>query len=379
MKKIWLSAPHMSGGELENIKQVFQENWIAPVGHQIDEFENRLAAELDSENSFQIAALNSGTAAIHLALKMLGVGKNDYVLCQTFSFVATVNPILYQGATPIFIDSEPETYNIDPALVRQAILDANKKKQSIKAIIAVHSFGMPYNCNAIQQISEEFKIPIIEDAAEALGSTYKNKRCGTFGDFGVFSFNGNKIITTSAGGALVCKTKTEKEKAISLATQSGIPNFHFQHSEMGYNYRMSNVLAGIGLGQLEVLQQRVEQKIKIHKFYQKFFKDVKGVKLFTSPSSDYQSNYWLNVVEIDAEITGISNTDIQKKLAENNIESRPVWKPLHTQCFLKEYQSYDKGIATAVFKKALCLPSGTNMIASDLERIKSVFLDIFSE
>lgn len=368
----------MSGNELKTIENVFQENWIAPVGPQIEEFENRLATFLNQKKPPFIAALNTGTAAIHLALQQLGVGKGDFVLCQSFSFVASVNPVLYQGATPIFIDSEPKTYNIDPDLVRQAIVGAHRQQKTIKAIIAVHSFGMPYNCSAIQQISEEFQIPVIEDAAEALGSSYQHKKCGTFGDFGIFSFNGNKIITTSGGGALVCKTAASKTKTISLATQSGIEGTYFEHSQLGFNYRMSNVLAAIGLGQLSVLNERVRQKIKIHQFYQEIFNLIEGIRLLEAPSSEYQSNYWLNVIEIDAEKVGISNTEVQKKLAAAQIESRPVWKPLHTQHFLSHFPKYDKGVATSIFKNGLCLPSGTNMSITDLNRIKATLQAIFT-
>ena len=373
MKKIWLSPPHLSGNELQKIQQVFHENWIAPVGPQIGEFEAKISAFLGTENC-PVVALNSGTSALHLALKLLNIGKGDVVICQSLSFAASVNPILYQGATPVFVDSEKDTYNLSPEFLEEAIKDQIKKGKKPKAIIAVHIYGMPYKVAEIHRISAQYEIPIIEDAAEAMGSYYKNKPCGSFGDLAVFSFNGNKIITTSAGGALVCKNEIQHKKAVYWATQSKETEDFYLHKEIGYNYRMSNVLAAIGISQIDVLEERVKKKREIQQFYASFLNEIDGFNVFAECSSAFKSNHWLSILEIDAEKSPISVIDLMKKLAEKNIESRRVWKPLHTQPVFAEFDFYGSDVAEKIFENGLCLPSGTAMSEADLDFIKTELL-----
>ncbi|MDN3593658.1 DegT/DnrJ/EryC1/StrS family aminotransferase [Zunongwangia endophytica] len=373
MKKIWLSPPHLSGNELQKIQEVFQENWIAPVGPQIGEFEARISKFLGGSN-YQVAALNSGTSALHLALKLLNIEKGDIVLCQSLSFVASVNPVLYLGAKPVFVDSEKETYNLSPYFLEQAIKSQIEKGKKPKAIIAIHIYGMPYKVDEIQRISNKYDIPVIEDAAEAMGSQFKNKLCGSFGDLAIFSFNGNKIITTSAGGALVCKNEIQKEKAIFWATQSKEAASFYLHKEIGFNYRMSNVLAAIGISQIDVLKKRVEKKREIQQFYSSFLNEVEGFKVYTAASEDFYSNHWLTILEIDPEKSPISVIDLMKRLAEKNIETRRIWKPLHTQPVFSEFDFYGETIAEEIFEKGLCLPSGTAMTKADLQFIKTELL-----
>lgn len=373
MKKIWLSPPHLSGNELQKIQQVFQENWIAPVGPQISEFEAKISSFLGTENHL-VVALNSGTSALHLALKLLNIGKGDIVICQSLSFAASVNPVLYQGTTPVFVDSEKDTYNLSPDFLEEAIKDQIKKGKKPKAIIAVHIYGMPYKVAEIHRISAQYEIPVIEDAAEAMGSYYKNKPCGSFGDLAVFSFNGNKIITTSAGGALVCKNEIQHKKAVFWATQSKETEDFYLHKEIGYNYRMSNVLAAIGISQMDVLEERVKRKREIQQFYTSFLNEIEGFQVFAEISSAFKSNHWLSILEIDAEKSSISVIDLMKKLAEKNIESRRVWKPLHTQPVFAEFDFYGSDIAERIFENGLCLPSGTAMSEADLDFIKTELL-----
>ncbi|WBL21198.1 DegT/DnrJ/EryC1/StrS family aminotransferase [Zunongwangia sp. HRR-M8] len=373
MKKIWLSPPHLSGNELQKIQQVFQENWIAPVGPQIAEFEARISSFLGTEDH-QVVATNSGTSALHLALKLLNIGEGDVVICQSLSFAASVNPVLYQGALPIFVDSEKETYNLSPDFLEDAIKDQIKKGKKPKAIIAVHIYGMPYKVDEIHRISAQYEIPIIEDAAEAMGSYYRNKPCGSFGDLAIYSFNGNKIITTSAGGALICNNKIQKNKAIFLATQSKEDEDFYLHKEVGYNYRMSNVLAAIGLSQLEVLEERVKKKREIQQFYASVFSEIDGCQIFKELSSEYKSNHWLSILEIDTHIAPISVIDLMKILAKKNIESRRIWKPLHTQPVFAEFDFYGSDVAEKIFENGLCLPSGTAMTKADLQFIKTELL-----
>ena len=363
--KIWLSSPHMSKKELKYIHEAFETNWIAPLGPNIDAFENSLQSYLCERKN--VTALNSGTAAIHLALILLGIKKGDEVLCQSFTFSAAINPVIYQGATPIFIDSEPETWNICPEQLEIAILDRLKKGKKPKAIIAVHLFGMPYNITKIQELGQKYNIPIIEDSAEALGSEVNGQKCGTFGDMAILSFNGNKIITTSCGGALITSSDELKRKAIFLANQAKDTAPHLQHSHIGYNYRMSNVLAGVGRGQMEVLENRVKSRRDNFNFYKKSLK--KEHFRFLEEPKGYFSNRWLTCILTRSYDI---REKIRKALNQLNIESRPLWKPMHLQPIFSSYPSYLNGISENLFEKGLCLPSGSNLSKRDLLRIVSV-------
>jgi len=375
-KKIWLSSPHLGGSEQKFVQEAFDTNWIAPLGSNVDGFEMDLESYLEKE--IHVAVLSSGTAAIHLGLILLGVTKNDEVLVQTHTHNASVNPIIYQGATPIFIDSEIETGNICPVYLEKAILHRIAVSKKPKAIIAVHLYGMPYKIEEIRAIANKYEIPILEDSAEALGSTFKGQKCGTFGDFGVLSFNGNKIITTSGGGALAANSKKLKEKAIFYATQARDQAPHHQHSEIGYNYRMSNICAGIGRGQMEVLDNHVALRIKMHNFYESLFKEINGVTVFKTPNSDYFSNYWLTTILIDPILTdGINRETLRLALDAENIESRPLWKPMHLQPVFEEYPYYGATVAEMLFENGLCLPSGSNLTENECERIAKVVKSTF--
>lgn len=375
-KKIWLSSPHLGGSEQKFVQEAFDTNWIAPLGSNVDGFEMDLESYLEKE--IHVAVLSSGTAAIHLGLILLGVTKNDEVLVQTHTHNASVNPIIYQGATPIFIDSEIETGNICPVYLEKAILHRIAVSKKPKAIIAVHLYGMPYKIEEIRAIANKYEIPILEDSAEALGSTFKGQKCGTFGDFGVLSFNGNKIITTSGGGALAANSKKLKEKAIFYATQARDQAPHYQHSEIGYNYRMSNICAGIGRGQMEVLDNHVALRIKMHNFYESLFKEINGVTVFKTPNSDYFSNYWLTTILIDPILTdGINRETLRLALDAENIESRPLWKPMHLQPVFEEYPYYGATVAEMLFENGLCLPSGSNLTENECERIAKVVKSTF--
>ncbi len=363
--KIWLSSPHMSENELEYIHRAFESNWIAPVGPNIDEFENSLQSYLKEGKN--VIALNSGTAAIHLALILLGISKGDEVLCQSFTFSATINPIIYQGATPVFIDSESGTWNICPEQLEKAIKDRIKKGNKPKAIIAVHLYGMPYNVIEIQKISRKYDIPIIEDSAEALGSEVNGQKCGTFGDIAILSFNGNKIITTSSGGALITSNNLMKEKTIFLATQAKDSAPHLQHSQIGYNYRLSNVLAGIGLGQMEVLQDRVKSRRENFNYYSESLN--KEHFQFLEEPSGYFSNRWLTCILTKSFKV---REKIRNALNQFNIESRPLWKPMHLQPIFSACPTYLNGNSADLFKKGLCLPSGSNLSKKDLQHIVSI-------
>ena len=376
--KIWLSSPHLSGSEQKYVQAAFDSNWVAPLGPNVD------GLELDLSNYINepifVGALSSGSAAIHLGLILLGVSKEDVVLVQTHTHNASVNPILYQGATPIFIDSEEQTWNLCPIALEAAISDRIKKGKKPKAIIAVHLYGMPYQIEVVRAIADKYQIPILEDSAEALGSSYKGQKCGTFGDIGVLSFNGNKIITTSGGGAIVTKTLALKEKAIFYATQARDVAPHYQHSEIGYNYRMSNICAGIGRGQMEVLDQHVALRRAMHDFYVEVFKGINGVTVFNAPNADYFSNYWLTTILVDPSKTnGITRETLRLALEAKNIESRPLWKPMHLQPVFEMHPYYGNKVAETLFENGLCLPSGSNLTNSDRDRIateiKSVFVD----
>ncbi len=364
--KIWLSSPHMGENEEKYVAEAFATNWIAPLGPNVNAFEAAIRAQLG--NGVAAAVLSSGTAAIHLGLQILGVSRGDEVLCQSFTFSASANPIVYLGAKPVFIDSERETWNMSPTLLRKAIEDriANYKKP--RAILAVHLYGMPYNAEAIQTIADEYGIPVLEDSAEALGSTYKGLSCGTLGNIGVLSFNGNKIITTSGGGALVSKNKAYTEKAIFLATQARDEAPHYQHSHIGYNYRMSNVLAGIGRGQMEVLADRVAARRSNYAYYVNELAGIDTLEFLTEPEG-YHSNRWLSCLLTPS--FEVRET-IRLALLAEDIESRPLWKPLHLQPIFEQELNFLDGTSLDLFHRGLCLPSGSNLTEADLERIVKI-------
>lgn len=364
--KIWLSSPHMGLKEFEFVKEAFDTNWIAPLGPHVDGFEKDLCNFTGSKNA---AALNTGTGAIHLALILLGVKAGDEVICQSFTFSASANPIVYLGATPIFIDSEADTWNMCPNQLRRAIDDRISKGKKPKAMIPVHLYGMPAKINEIIAIANEFEIPIIEDAAEALGSSINKKACGTFGTLGILSFNGNKIITTSGGGALISDDDNYIKQARFLATQARDVAPHYQHSQIGYNYRMSNVSAGIGRGQMAVLPERVAQRRANFNYYFKRLGSVNGITFLTEPSG-YFSNRWLTTMLVEpAKTNGITRENIRLSLEEENIESRPLWKPMHLQPVFADSPFYGNGISEKLFENGLCLPSGSNLTEGDLDRV----------
>lgn len=375
-KRIYLSLSQQTGFEKEYIQKALETNWITSGGPNVEEFENKLQDYYKKE-SF-VTAVNSGTSAIHLALILLGVKSDDEVICQTMTFSASANPILYQGAKPIFIDSESDTWNICPESLEIAVKDRIKKGKKPKAIIAVHLYGMPYKVDEIHAVANRYEIPVIEDSAEALGSTYKGKKCGSFGSFGILSFNGNKIITTSCGGALISNSKEIKERAIFYATQSKDKAVHFQHSEIGYNYRMSNICAGIGLGQMRSLEANIESKIINHNFYRNIFSSIDNVELFEVFNEDHFSNYWLNTILIDPDIvSNINRESLRLALEKENIESRPLWKPMHLQPVFETYPYYGSKIAEDLFEKGLCLPSGSNLTNENKNRIEEVINAFF--
>ena len=368
--KIWLSSPHMGGGEMKYVQEAFDQNWVAPLGKNVDEFENAIQ-EFIEEDKF-VAALSSGTAALHLALIQLGVGYGDEVICQSFTFSASANPIKYLGANPVFVDSDPVNWNMSPFFLEEAIKDRISKNKKPKAVIVVHLYGMPALMDEITAICSKYEIPLIEDSAEALGSTYKNKKCGTFGDFAILSFNGNKIITTSGGGALVGPTKETKEKTIFLSTQARDNAPHYQHSEIGYNYRLSNICAGIGRGQMEVLSDRIQQRRAINEFYKDVFSNIDAVNLFSEASSDFFSNHWLSSITIDKKVTTRTNQELMAAFAEENIETRPLWKPMHLQPVFNDCQYFGETVSEELFTAGLCLPSGSNITNDDKNRIYEV-------
>ena len=369
-ERIYLSSPHMGGTERDFVGEAFDTNWIAPLGPNVTGFESDLEQYLDSNR--HVAALSSGTAALHLALIMLGVKAGDEVICQSMTFSASANPIVYQGAIPVFVDSEPETWNICPIHLERAIRDRIEKGKKPKAIIAVHLYGMPYKVDEIRAVAVQYEIPIIEDSAEALGSKYKGMNCGTFGDLSILSFNGNKIITTSGGGALVTQTLAEKNKAVFLATQARDDAPHYQHSEIGYNYRLSNICAGIGRGQMQVLDTHIALRRQMNQFYTDLFAEVDGIEVFSEPGSDYYSNHWLTCISVSSTKTGYSAEEIRLSLEKNNIESRPLWKPMHLQPVFENSPYYGEKIAEELFLHGLCLPSGSNLKDVDKQRIVSV-------
>lgn len=353
----------MGGSEQKFVQEAFDTNWIAPLGPNVNGFENDIKKYLG--NTKQVATLSSGTAAIHLALQLLNVSKGDEVLCQSFTFSASANPIMYQGATPVFIDSESDTWNMSPELLEIAIKDRIEKYKKPKAIIAVHLYGMPYKANEINAIAKKYEIPVVEDSAEALGSTYFNRSCGALSDMGILSFNGNKIITTSGGGALIVETQKIKDRAVFLSTQARDDAPHYEHSNVGFNYRMSNVLAGIGRGQMEVIDDRVYARRENFNFYKKHLSQFKEITFLEEPDNFF-SNRWITCIETESfEL----REKIRLELLKDDIESRPLWKPMHLQPIFKDYLHFTNGTSEALFEKGLCLPSGSNLSQDDLERI----------
>ncbi|WP_447636144.1 DegT/DnrJ/EryC1/StrS family aminotransferase [Flavobacterium microcysteis] len=377
-QKIWLSSPHMGGTEQNYVNEAFESNWVAPLGPNVTGFEQDLEKFIGQDS--HVGALSSGTAALHLGLITLDVKAGDEVICQSMTFSASANPIMYQGATPIFIDSEKETWNLCPVALEEAITDRIAKGKKPKAIIAVHLYGMPYKVDEVHAIAKKYEIPVLEDSAEALGSHYKKQKCGTFGEIGVLSFNGNKIITTSGGGAIVTKSKEAKDKIVFLSTQARDNAPHYQHSEVGYNYRMSNICAGIGRGQMEVLEDHVGLRRKMHDFYKDYFKDVEGVTVFSEPDSNYFSNHWLSAIVLDPSKTGgKTREDLRLALEQANIESRPLWKPMHLQPVFQNYPYYGKNVSEKLFDDGLCMPSGSNLTEDDKNRIRTVLNQFFNK
>lgn len=366
MDKIWLSSPHMGESEITYVNQAFDTNWIAPLGPNVDNFEQDLCSFTGAKHA---AALSSGTAAIHLALVQLGIQKDDEVLCSSFTFSATVNPIIYQGAIPIFIDSEVATWNMSPELLEKAILERVALGKKPKAIILVHLYGMSAQMDEIVSIANHYDIPIIEDAAEALGATYKGKALGTFGKVGIFSFNGNKIISTSGGGALISDDEELILNTRFLATQARDAAPHYQHSQIGFNYRMSNVLAGIGRGQMEVLPQRISQRRNNFLFYKKHLGEIDGIR-FQEGVEECYANRWLTTIILDSKkLGGVDRDTLRVFLDKENIESRPLWKPMHRQPVFLKYPAYINGVSDFLFENGLCLPSGSNMSIEQKNRV----------
>lgn len=376
-EKIWLSSPHMGGNEQSYIQQAFDENWIAPLGPNVKGFEKDLENYLETD--CKVAALASGTAALHLALIKCGVTTGDEVICQSFTFAASANPIMYQGATPVFVDSEVDTWNMCPVALEEALADRKRLGKTVKAIIVVHLYGMPAKMDEILAIANAYNVPVIEDAAEALGSSYKGQKCGTLGAFGVLSFNGNKIITTSGGGALVCADKIVKNKVIHLATQARDEAPHYEHTQVGFNYRMSNITAGIGRGQMEVLADRVAARRSINAFYRQQFAGITGIALQQEFSADFYSNYWLSAIIIDPVEAGIDAEGLRTAFAARNIEVRPVWKPMHLQPVFQQYPYYGTHVAESLFNNGLCLPSGSNLTDGEKQRIVEVIESVLKK
>lgn len=368
--KIWLSSPHMGENEQAYVKEAFDTNWVAPLGPNVNLFEQALEEYVG--NGTHVAALSSGTAAIHLALQILGVSQGDEVLCQSFTFSASANPILYLGATPVFIDSEKDTWNLSPNLLEKAIIDRISQGKKPKAIVAVHLYGMPFKVDTITTIAKKYNIPVVEDSAEALGSSCGGIKCGSFGDIGILSFNGNKIITTSGGGALLAKNAEIKKKAVFLATQARDDAPHYQHSSVGYNYRMSNVLAGIGRGQMEVLDARVAARRANYEYYLSRLGHLPQLEFLHEPFG-YFSNRWLTCILTPSMKI---RENIRLALLEDDIEARPLWKPMHLQPIFEKYKSYTDGTSEDLFERGLCLPSGSNLEVADFERTIALILKV---
>ncbi|WP_330501353.1 aminotransferase class I/II-fold pyridoxal phosphate-dependent enzyme [Peribacillus frigoritolerans] len=378
-KRIFLSSPHMSGNEQKYINEAFESNWIAPLGPNVDAFEKELAEYAGTKDA---AALSSGTAAIHLALQLLDVKQNDKVFCSSLTFIASANPIVYQKAEPVFIDSEPDTWNMSPKALERALVDAKQQGNLPKAVIVVNLYGQSAKMDQIVSLCNQYRVPIIEDAAESIGSTYKGKKSGTFGKFGVYSFNGNKIITTSGGGMLVSDDEESLRKARFLATQARDSAMYYQHSQIGFNYRMSNILAGIGRAQLEVLDNRIYARRLVFQRYEQALEQIEGLQ-FMPELEDTFSNRWLTTLTVNNEKLGFSPVDIINSLAEVNIEARPVWKPLHLQPIFEgcKYYPHDEKVSISdhLFANGICLPSGSNMTIEEQERVINTILVTLSK
>lgn len=374
--RIYLCLAHMSGTEMSYIQEAFDTNWVVPLGPNVNAFEADLERFVGRDK--KVVALSAGTAAIHLGLIQLGVKPGDEVICQSFTFCASANPVTYLGATPVFVDSEEETWDMDPALLETAIQDRIKKTgKKPKAIIPVHLYGMPAKMDEILAIAAHYEIPVLEDAAEALGSEYKGRKCGTFGHFGALSFNGNKMITTSGGGALVVPDEEAKKKTMFYATQAREPFPYYQHEVIGYNYRMSNICAGIGRGQMTVLEDHIAHHRHVHDLYAKAFADMEGITLHHAPNADFNPNYWLSTILIDPEKTGFDYEQLRVALDAANVETRPLWKPMHLQPVYKDNPCYVDGTSEKLFQKGLCLPAGPYVTDRDVayivEEIRSLY------
>lgn len=364
--RILLSKPHLSGTERHWVDEAFKDSWIVPLGPNVDEFERRLGEYLGAQH---VVALSAGTAAIHLGLVMLGVKAGDEVICQSLTFSASANPITYQGATPVFVDSEPDTFNMSPALLEEAIIDRERKTgRRPRAIIPVHLYGMPAKMDEIRDIAARYDIPILEDAAEALGSEYKGRKCGTLGQYGALSFNGNKIITTSGGGALVCPTREAADRVKFLATQARENRPYYYHEVIGYNYRLSNVSAGIGCGQMDEINERVARRRAIHEMYVRELAAIPGVTVQCNPSVDFNSNFWLSTIQIDP-ATGKTPDEVRIALNECNIETRLLWRPMNMQPVFSSASYYGEKVGEDLFDRGLCLPSGSSLTDSDIARV----------
>ncbi|MBE6317996.1 MAG: pyridoxal phosphate-dependent aminotransferase [Bacteroidales bacterium] len=364
--RILLSLAHMGGTEQKWVDEAFKDNWIVPLGPNVDEFEIRLKKYLEAP---KVVALSAGTAAIHLGLVMLGVSKDDEVICQSFTFSASANPICYQGAKPVFVDSEPDTWNMCPIALEKAIIDRYKVTGKYpKAILPVHLYGMPAKMDEIKTVADKYGIPILEDAAEALGSEYKGVKCGTIGDYGALSFNGNKVITTSGGGALICPSEEAGKRVTFYATQARENRPYYYHEVIGYNYRLSNVSAGIGCGQMDVLEEHVARRREIHSLYAEGLKNLDNIIVFDNPSKDYDSNFWLTTILIDPKC-GITPDEVRIALNEENIETRLLWRPMHMQPIYKDAPYYGSDVCEKLFEQGLCLPSGSSLTDEDIKRV----------
>lgn len=374
--RILLSYVHMGGTERDWVEKAFESEWIVPLGPNVDEFEHRLEKYLGAPN---VVALSAGTAAIHLALVALGVGSGDEVICQSFTFAASANPIKYQGADPVFVDSEPDTWNMSPDALEEAIIDRKKQTGHYpKAIIPVYLYGMPAKMDEIRAIADKYGIPIVEDSAEALGSEYKGKKCGTLGNYGCLSFNGNKIITTSGGGALVCHSKEEADRVKFYATQAREQRPYYYHETIGYNYRLSNVSAGIGCGQMDVLQPHVELRRAIHDFYTKELAEIDGLSVQQNPSTDFNSNFWLSTVLIDPK-TGKDPESLRQFMLDAGVETRRLWRPMHMQPVFADAPYYGDTTCETLFDRGLCLPSGSGLKEEELRYVAAKIKEFFNK
>ena len=366
--RIYLSLAHMSGREQDFIKEAFDTNWVVPLGPNVNAFEKELAEYIKED--LHVVALSAGTAALHLGLIELGVQTGDEVICQSFTFAASANPIAYQSATPVYVDSEQDTWNMSPLFLEEAIKDRLRKTGKLpKAIIPVHLYGMPAKMDEIMAIASQYGIPVLEDAAEALGSAYKGQKCGTFGEFAALSFNGNKMITTSGGGALVCRNKEDAERTMFYATQAREKAPHYQHEHIGYNYRMSNICAGIGRGQMTVLDEHIARRRAIHSLYTELLWGIPGITVQQNPAPEFDSNFWLTCILVDPEVAGFTREDIRLHLTNENIETRPLWKPMHLQPVFSQAPFYGDGTSEKLFETGLCLPSGPSLADKDIHRV----------